>query len=380
MRIGITTFGCDSGTSGISQYTIRLIEHMSRIVRDDSIEVLVYEDEQDIFVPPDIDVDVFYAGKSLRSPVKDIIWHQFTLPRICRERKYDVLFLPAANRRAPLSLSCPSVGTVHDLSWRHVPDKYDRLRLFYLNHLLPIAMRRLSHVIAVSASSKKDMCTYTRVSPDNISVVHNGIDHDVFFPLNKEDAKKNAQERLGIDTPFILYISRLEHPGKNHVRLIQAYEELKHAAGIPHSLVLVGSDYRGAKEIHARAKASPFAENIIFTNYVPNNKLPVLYTAADVFIFPSLYEGFGLPVLEAMACGTPVACARTSSLPEIVGNAAITFDPLRISEITTALRTLTTDKDEWLLRRQEGFAQAGAFSWERTAEATLSLVRNVGNK
>ena len=177
--------------------------------------------------------------------------------------------------------------------------------------------------------------------------------------------------------PFILYTSRIEHPGKNHARLIRAFAELKRKERIPHQLVLAGTDRERADEVHRIAEESGFAKDILFTGFVASEDLPLLYQAADLFVFPSLYEGFGLPILEAMACGTPVACSRISSMPEVAGDAAVLFDPEEEGSIASAIRSIITGTD---LRRDlaaRGLERSRQFSWARTAAQTLGVIRSL---
>src|SRR5207237_2192923 len=144
--------------------------------------------------------------------------------------------------------------------------------------------------------------------------IHNGLDHERFFPGSRDEAKKEAAQRYSLQRPFFLYIARLEHPGKNHVRLISAFEEFKSATRADWQLAFAGSDWHGAQEIHASIQKSQFAADIRCLGFVPDADLPNLYRAADVFVYPSLYEGFGLPPLEAMACGCPVISSTRGAL------------------------------------------------------------------
>ena len=268
-------------------------------------EVIVFEDEKGLFVPDPKSMSTVCFGDSLRSPVANILWHQISLPRLCRRQKYDVLFLPAGNRRLPVSLPCPSVGTVHDFSSIHVEGKYDPARMFYIKQVLPFLARRLSRVLTVSESSKKDIVKYARVPEKDVTVTPLAADNRVYFPRDGEDCIKRMGPKYHIQKPYILYISRIEHPGKNHAGLIRAFSILKKTGDIPHQLVLAGSDWDRAEEVHRIAEKSAYKDDIIFTGFAPTADLPDLYCGAELFVFPSLYEGFGLPVLEAMTCGVP---------------------------------------------------------------------------
>ena len=379
MKIGLTTFGGDGGKSGISQYIINLLQQFDDIRKEDQFEVAVYKDEREIFISDSSRLQPIEFSNRIRNPVANILWHQIILPGLCRKQGYDVLFLPAANRRAPIHTSCPTVGTVHDFSSIHVEGKYDAARMYYITRILPFLIRRLDHVITISESSKYDILEYAHVPEDRITVIPLAANTDLYTPRDKIQAKATIGPKYGISQPFILYISRIEHPGKNHARLIHAFENMKRDEDIPHQLVLAGSDWNRADEVHLIAEQAVCKDDIIFTGFVDNNDIPILYNAADVFVFPSLYEGFGLPVLEAMSSGTPVACSNLSSIPEVAGDAGVLFDPYEIDSIKEALILLISDEVIRQDYARRGLDRSHLFNWRTTAEKTLQVIKNVVN-
>lgn len=371
MRIGITTFGGDAGKSGISRYITCLVRAMVELDRSIELEVLVHRAERDVYAVPGLRALEFPGWT--RAPVADIAWHSLALPAVAAARKYDVLFLPAANRRLPVALPCPSVGTFHDIATLHVEGKYDRLRRRYLTWVLPTLVRRLDHVLAVSEATRRDVVERLDVPEHRVTVVPNGVDLDQFDVGSEADPGQSTSRRSR-RRPYLLYVSRIEHPGKNHVALLDAFSELKRTDGIPHQLLLAGSDWLRADEVHRAAARSPAANDIRFLGFVPDDDLPDLYRNADIFVFPSRFEGFGLPLLEAMASGTPVACSNVSSIPEVAGDAAEYFDPGQPAAIASAVRRLLNDHR---LRRdlvRRGLERSRRFSWTRTAERTLEIL------
>ncbi|MBI1290650.1 glycosyltransferase [bacterium] len=375
MRIGICTFGGDGGKSGISRYIINVLAEMAQLDQSHEIDLMLYEDERDVFLPKaGRPMNPLTFPTSLRPPIRNILWHQASLPGLCRRNRYGVLFLPAANRRATISLPCPSVGTVHDFSSIHVTGKYDPARIFYIRTVLPFLVRRLSHVLTVSESSRRDIIEFAGVPPDRVTVTPLAADHRVYFPDDRDKARAHIKARYKIDGPYILYTSRLEHPGKNHVRLIEAFNQMKSASGLPHKLVLAGSDWSGAEAVHASAEKSPYRADIVFPGFVASADLPALYRGADLFVFPSLYEGFGLPILEAMACGVATACSNLSSMPEVAGDAAPTFDPYQPEAIRDVLLRLLDDESHRAECERRCIARAAEFNWARTAATTLSVL------
>lgn len=319
-------------------------------------------------------------------PMVNILWHLFMLPFMLAKYGCDCVFLPAGNRRLAWFYGVPSIGTVHDLSQLHVSGKYDLARMFYSKTVLPFFMRRLSRVIAVSHATRKDIEQHAKVKQVEIDVVHNGADLDQFGHHDKEEARKVVQARYGINAPYILYTARLEHPGKNHVRLIEAFANLKREEGIPHHLILAGSPWFGAEAIYQAAKDHGVEELIIFAGFVPNEELPELYAGAELFAFPSLFEGFGIPLLESMASSTPVVASNVASIPEVVGDAGLLFEPTRTEQIQRAIGTAVRYGG---LRKQlvkRGIEQSKHFSWDDSARQVweicheaVNVTYNVGN-
>ena len=206
-----------------------------------------------------------------------------------------------------------------------------------------------------------------------MQVVPNGVDHDRFRPGSQLRARTAVCVPRGVDGPFFLYVARLEHPAKNHARLIAAFDGFKAATGSPWRLVLAGGDWHGAEAIHARIRASPFVRDIHCLGFVPSANLPDWYRAADVFVFPSLYEGFGLPPLEAMACGCPVLSSPRGALAETVGDAAARLDPDDVAQIQAQLARVSTDREWREQLRAAGLLRAREFDWRTTAAATLGV-------
>ncbi len=380
MKLGVTTFGGDGGTSGIGRYISELLGQFGRMGREMEVDVLLHHGESSAYLNGSTGLRPIELGEWFRSPLKNILWHQFGLPRICSRNQYDVLFLPAGNRRLPWNLSVPSVGTVHDFASLHLAGKYGFSRSLYIKKILPILIRSLTRVIAPSRASAKDIIEHARVPETKVDCIPNGVDHRRFHPRDPARCLAALQARHGIRAPYLLYVARLEHPGKNHVRLIRAFDLLRSRLKEPIQLVLAGKDWFREEAIHAEAQRAHHAGDIHFTGFLGDEDLPRLYSGATGLIFPSLYEGFGIPVLEAMASGIPVACSNVSSLPEVAGDAALLFDPMEEESILSAMETLATDESFRKQACARGLEHARSFTWERTARKTLDSLRKAARE
>lgn len=374
MKIGFLTFGCDSGKSGIGRYAIELLKEFSTPRDDIEIEAVGFADEKKTFLQ-DSNLKWLSISNRYKNPLPNLLWHQLNLYRLAAKRKWDAIFLPAGNRRLPIFAPCPTIGVVHDFSALHVANKYDQARMIYIRHVLPFLMKRLSSIITISESSKKDIINFTRVSEEKIKIIFHGVDHQRYQPRNTEESISIISNKFSIKPPYILYISRIEHPGKNHINLIKAFESLKSETNIPHQLILAGSDWDRAQEVHAVAKNSRYKKEIFFTGFVAGSDLSPLLTASDVFVFPSLFEGFGMPILEAMACGIPVACSNISSMPEVAGDSGELFSPENSESIKDAMKRILMNPQRHAELKEMGLKRAAGFTWKNSADTTIKFIK-----
>ncbi len=281
----------------------------------------------------------------------------------------DVLWVPA--HVLPLIHPRRAVVTIHDLGYLHYPEG----RSSYLRLSTAWSARAAAHLIAVSEATRSDLVRALHVPPAKIAVIHHGVDER--FRLVTDPAALGAiRERYGLVGPYVLYVGTLR-PRKNLVRLVEAFARLSIGEGRLW-LVLAGRKGGLTDETLAAVKRLGLTDRVLFTGYVPDEDAPLLMAGARLFVLPSLYEGFGLPVLEAMACGVPVVCANVASLPEVAGDAALLVDPTDVAALAEAMRQALTDTD---LRRDliaRGFRQAARFSWDRCAAETLAVLHWVG--
>ena len=372
MKIGVSTFVLNEGQTGIATYLRELLRYLQLEDSENQYELLMAKNETDLIPLSNSNVRKRVLPSFINQPLMNLLWHNISLPMI---GKYDVLHIPSA-RRIPFLKSTKVVATVHDLAAFSVDAKYDPVHMFFNRKIIPSMIRRADHIIAVSEFTKNDIIKYTGYPADKISVVYSGIDHDLFQPLKMETAREKLQLRHGLDKPFFVYVSRLEHPAKNHLRLIEAFEHFKLENDSAHQLVFAGADWHGADTIKTRAAQSPVKDDIIFLGFVPQLSLPLLYSGCDLMVFPSLFEGFGLPIIEALACGAPVACSNTSSMKEIAGTVVPTFNPLDTDAIFQRLEAAVS-KGWSVAERARGMEYADTFNWQATARSVMEIYQSV---
>lgn len=364
MRIGIDAHQIGARRTGAESYVYNLVKYLCRL-QPNGDRFAVY------LTSPD-------AAQGLpKSPVVQ----KRTIPRSTRELRYACFYpwqswtgkfdIFHAQFMLPPLLRSRSVVTVHDLSFERFPQFFRRRELAMMKTLVPWSCRRADHIITVSHSSKRDLVEFYRLNPERITVTYEGSAEN-YTPMKPKQANEYLQETYGIGGPFILYVGNLE-PRKNLSRLLRAFAELKRRRSLVHKLVIVGQKAWLYDGIFTTIRDHALSDQVVFTNYIPAHDLPYFYNAAAMLVYPSIFEGFGLPVVEAMACGTPVITSYGSSLEEIAHGAAVLVDPYSVASIAAAIDQLATDADEQRKLRATALARAACFSFERMAEQTRDV-------
>lgn len=297
-------------------------------------------------------------------------WIRFGLPLyLATHTKNDIFWSPA--HYMPIYTGCKSVVTIHDLAYEYFPKLFIESDLYKLKHWSLAAVKQASHVIAVSEATKFDVTKIYEVPEYKVTVVHNGYDSTVFNlePKISPALLENWNLKIG---DYILFLGTIQ-PRKNAIKLVQAFHLLK-VAGYKGKLAIAGKIGWLADDTLEVIKKSEEVDDIVLTGYVSDEARKTLYTYADVYVLPSFYEGFGVPVIEAMGCGAPVAVANNSSLPEVVGDAGILFNPIDPADIARAVTEIKSDRNNWV---KKSLARAKYFSWDKCAKETLNVLTSV---
>jgi glycosyltransferase involved in cell wall biosynthesis len=301
-----------------------------------------------------------------------ICWEQTVLPLALRRLGIEILHAPAYV--APLVAGTRTVVTFHDLSYFLFPETFNRSNRAYLQTFSRLSARRADRLIAVSEATRKDLVRLLGVAPERVEVIPNGVD-DRFRPVEDRTLLHPFRERRGLPERFILSLCTLE-PRKNLPTLVRAYA-LAREQGVSEPLVIAGGVGWGDLAIRSLVDQLGLDGQVLLPGFIPQDEQALWYNAATLFAYPSRYEGFGLPVLEAMACATPVVTSNRSALPEVVGDAGVTVDPDRAEELADAMVRLLRDDDWRAELRLRGPARAGRFSWDLAAQRTVEAYRQV---
>lgn len=356
-------------TTGIGRYTRSLVlEYTQREEFQNDQFVLfadapLYPEQQPI---PD-NVEVVISGCQHR-----ILWTNWYLPPLLQRRKIDV-YHGVCNFELPIRKVCRYVVTIHDLVPLFFPELVPKKHLLFFRLFMKRAAHTADLIITDSEHSKKDIIQHLNVPEEKIRVIYLGYQQQ-YHRIQAQQKISEILARYRICQPYLLFVGVIE-PKKNLERLVEAYRLLQKDAAIPKDtqLVIAGGEGWFSERLYQKVKDCKLDQHIVFPGYIPDEHLPALYSGAELFVFPSLYEGFGLPVLEAMSYGTPVVTSNVSSLPEIAGDAGFLIDPGEPKAIAQGITTVLSDD---LLRRQmreQGYRQAQKFSWVRTAQATYQV-------
>jgi glycosyltransferase involved in cell wall biosynthesis len=376
-RIGIDVTSAVTQGGGIGRYTRELVNALARKSSDYDYHLFSAKQPRELPVP-----DPVPSGDNItlhRAPLGERwlyrLWYRLNVPLQIQwfTGRLDLFHSPDFVL-PPVQGNIPTLLTVHDLSFVHFPDTFTPSLVSYLNKTVAASVRRATHILADSKATKDDLVSIWNTRAEKVTVLYSGVNRK-FRPESDARKSKLMRKKYGLgEEPYLLSVSTLQ-PRKNYQMLIRAFRQV--ADSYPHHLVIAGNKGWLYEQIVEEVRAQELTERVSFIGFVDDNDLPTLYSAATLFVFPSLYEGFGLPLLEAMACGVPVLTSNSSCLPEVAGEAAIQLSPEIQEDWTRAMSETLGNPTRRTNMVAAGFLQAREFTWSEAAAQLLDVYQNL---
>ena len=374
MKVAIDATALPPNPVGAGQYIIHLIRSLPRVAGDDRMLVYAQPHGWELIGIPENDVFRVSLVPEMH-PARRLLWEQTAFPALLRRSGVDLLL--SLHYTMPLSKPLPQVVVFHDMTFFLFPHLHTLPKRYFFRWMIRRSARRADHLLADSESTRRDAIRLVGIPSEKITTVPLGVTPD-FHPVTDAALLEHVRSHYALPPRFVLFVGLLE-PRKNLETLLRAFPQVSRACPDV-SLVIAGRKGWGYQETLRRVTDLGLERRVHFTGYVAQEHLPALYSLADVFVYPSLYEGAGLPVLEAMACGTPVVTSNVSSMPEFAGEAGVLVSPESPDAIASALIRLLHDPDERARRSAAGLQRAARFTWERTARLTLEACRRVAEQ
>lgn len=366
MRISVDAHAIGCHLTGNEVYIRNLLHEFARL--DEDNDLIAYISKENVGLPGRI-----RTHRVSQNPYKRL---GLDLPRRLQRDRPDLLHVQYTG---PMFSACPLVVSVHDVSYLEYPQYFTRFRSLQLRLTVRRTVERAARVLTPSEYSRRAILKHYRIAEDKVVVVPNAVASQ-FRPIERDVARAAIQRKFGLHAPFVLTVGDLQ-PRKNHLGLLQAFEDVVQAEPqLPHDLVFVGKETWYSHDLHRAVNRSPVRDRVHFTGFVEDADLVQFYGACDLFVFPSFYEGFGLPILEAMACGRAVACSRSTSMPEVANAAGILFDPGSRQEIARAMLDVLLDPEMRTRLERLGLQRATGFGWEKSAARTLEVYYEVAGR
>ncbi len=377
MKIGIDVTSAITQGGGIGRYTRELVQALVKADGDNEYHFFSARQPPKLPVPDPIPAaaNVHYHPAPLDERWLYRLWYRLRLPLPVQwvTGRLDLFHSPDFVL-PPVSGRIPTLLTVHDLSFVHYPETFPANLVAYLNAVVPWSVRRATHILADSQATKDDLVNIWHVPTGKITVLYAGV-NEAFQPVTDEGRITAVRHKYNLtDAPYILSLGTVQ-PRKNYQMLIRAFRPI--AANYPHNLIIAGGKGWLYDDMLAEVDKLGVNGRVHFIGFVDDADLPALYSAADLFAMPSLYEGFGLPLLEAMACGTPVLSSNMSSLPEVVGETAVQLPPTQGTAWTQAITSLLENPAKRTQMIAGGFRQARRFTWHKSARQLRNIFQNL---
>lgn len=365
LRIAIDCRTIGKKRTGDEVYTKNLVLNLARVDSQNQYFLLfdrqVNPEELDLLLPSNFKIVVI-------TPSHKLLWTMYALPKWLRKNNIDILHVQYIT---PFWLpkNIKVITTIHDISWKFYPQYIKKSDLFFLNALIPISLKKADKIITVSQTSKNDIVKIFKISPDKIAMIYNGADNTVGHAMS---------DSINLPEKFILYVGTLQ-PRKNIPALLEAFNILNTKYPILNTKLIIagGKGHNYDQRIDMLVEKYKLQDKVLFPGFVDEKDLATMYGLADLFVFPSLYEGFGIPAIEAMAMGTPVVVSNKSCLPEVVGQAGLIVDPENSEEFADVIYKILSDKALRNNLIEKGYKRAKEFSWEKTAKETLEVYKKL---
>lgn len=365
MRYSVDAHSVGCHLTGNEVYIRNLLSEFARVDRSNRFIAYISKPDADLKIPKSIE-----TRWVSENPYKRL---GLDFPRMLRRDRPDLLHVQYTG---PLVSGVPLVVSVHDVSFLECPQYFTRFRAAQLKLTVGRTVQRAAAILTPSEFSRTAILRHYRLDPGKVVAVPNAVSSE-FRPVDRQIAQKAVERKYGVPGPFVLMVGDLQ-PRKNHLGLLQAFEQLLRAhPQLPQRLVFVGKETWYSKDLHRAVAKSAIAERVHFTGFVEDADLVEFYAACDLFAFPSFYEGFGLPILEAMACGRAVVSSSTTAMAEVADGAGLLFDPDSTEQMMRAMRDVLVDPELRVRLERLGAQRATAFSWERAAERTLEVYSRV---
>jgi glycosyltransferase involved in cell wall biosynthesis len=376
VRIGINALYLLPGKVGGSEIYIRsLVRSLLEIDRDNTYCIFINKESKGIFPDSDPRVRIILCPiEATNRPIR-ILWEQFILPFQVRRNKIDVLL--SAGMTSPFFCPVPSILVIYDLQHINQPRNFSRPYLFFLKTVIYLSAITSDGIITISEHVKQDIIKHYAIQPEKIIVGYLAVDQDLFFPIGSEDIE-SIRTKYKLPEHYVLYAAALL-PHKNHERLLHAFKEI-HDTLPGMTLVLTGAWESGFDKTMRMISAYGLQNAVIMLGWLSFEDIPAIYRGAQLFIYPTLHEGFGLPILEAMASGVPVVCSKIEPLIEVAGDAALFVDPYDHRDIAKGLSLALHDREIRTKLIQKGLHRVRDFTWEATAQSTLLFLKRIYSK
>lgn len=377
MRIGISGY-VGNRLTGIGRVLINVLDELAKQHPEDEYILFRNFDFKDYDCLAHYSnillVDVPYTKESTG---KNILWHQWLFQKLLKQYKCDIAYIP--NFTLLLWKAVPTVVTIHDLIEYNVPEKFSKARMLYRKGICdPLMAKRSDHILTVSQSSYNDIVKYLSVNPQKLTLTLNASDKNFFKKYTQEEVMPAIKEyNLGYKE-YLLFVGTIDYPGKNIKTVIEAFFNLRAKGELEgKKLVIIGKKGFNSEVIYGFVNASPFKDEVIFTGYLKDEDLPKFYAGAAIMLYLSFFEGFGLPVLEAMSCATPVICSNTSCFPEIVEELDVTVPPTDVPAVEKKIMKIMNDTEYADILALKCYEKSLKYSWQETAKVYYKTFKDI---